>query len=110
MLPLRLELQAFGPFPSKTVLDFRELGIHKFFLIHGDTGAGKSTIFDAMTWALYGETSGGFREGAEMRCQLAEPRTLTQVTFDFEVEGKRYRVQRIPSSTAPVFPWTPNWG
>ncbi len=63
MKPLKLTMQAFGPYAAKQELDFRELDGRPFFLIHGPTGSGKTTILDAMSFALYGETSGGERDG-----------------------------------------------
>ena len=96
MRPICLKISAFGPFTGSTTIDFRELGAHKFFLIHGDTGAGKTTVFDAMTFALYGDTSGGARDGSQMRCQQSDPAVTTEVVFDFAVGAARYRIRRLP--------------
>lgn len=94
-------MRAFGPYPGEQVLNFRELGDRSFFLIHGPTGSGKSTILDAICYALYGDTSGGDRDGREMRSHLAEPGDLTEVTFDFALGGEAYRVTRRPEQERP---------
>lgn len=96
MRPLRLTFSAFGPYVGRTVLDFTRLGAHRLFLICGPTGAGKSTILDAMCYALYGDTSGGERSGADLRSSYAGPDILTEVTFDFALGEKTYRVRRCP--------------
>jgi len=83
MKPLRLIMEAFGPYSAKQSLDFAELGGADFFLIHGPTGSGKTTLLDAMAFALYGETSGAGRSGAQMRSQQAESAQETCVRFDF---------------------------
>ena len=96
MKPLIIQMQAFGPFGAQQVVDFRLLGNKTFFLIHGPTGSGKTTILDAMCFALFGDASGGEREGRQMRSHHADAETLTEVTFDFELADKRYRVRRVP--------------
>ena len=107
MRPHVLVMQAFGPYGGRQVLDFAELGGHGFFLIHGPTGAGKTTILDAMAFALYGDTSGGptndprARQGRDMRSDHADPALRTEVVFDFSVGDKRYRVQRSPEQQRP---------
>ncbi|HEY3375912.1 MAG TPA: AAA family ATPase, partial [Armatimonadota bacterium] len=101
MKPLVLTIDAFGPFATRQVLDFRLLDDRSLFLIHGPTGAGKSTILDAMCFALYGETSGGERKGQQMRCHQAEPNVATEVTFDFAIGAERYRVWRRPEQSRP---------
>lgn len=94
MKPIYIEMQAFGSYLEKKI---GFLGVdHGLFLITGDTGAGKTTIFDAITFALYGKTSGGKRDGRMMRSQYAEKRLLTQVRFQFEYAGDIYTVTRIP--------------
>ncbi len=95
MRPLRLEMSAFGPYAGTEILDFSALGAHRLFLICGPTGAGKSTILDAMCYALYGKTSDD-RSGKNLRSGYAAPDVLTRVVFDFAIGGKRYRVARIP--------------
>jgi exonuclease SbcC len=89
-------MRAFGPYTDEQVLDFRLLGDRSFFLIHGPTGAGKSTILDAICFALYGETSGGDRQTSSMRSDHALPEAPTEVTFDFTLAGSHYRVTRCP--------------
>jgi len=96
MRPLRLTMEAFGPYSGCQKLDFSALGNHEFFLIHGPTGSGKSTLLDAICYALYGETSGAGRSGAQMRSQQADETTETKVTFDFRIASKIYRVERRP--------------
>ena len=96
MRPLRLEMSAFGPYAGTEILDFSALGAHRLFLICGPTGAGKSTILDAMCYALYGKTSGGDRSGKSLRSGYAAPDVLTRVVFDFAIGEKHYRVLRVP--------------
>nr|WP_246462485.1 SbcC/MukB-like Walker B domain-containing protein [Pelagicoccus albus] len=93
---MRLTLSAFGPYAEPQTLDFAELGGREFFLIHGPTGSGKTTLLDAITYALYGETSGAGRNGAQMRSQQADTKTLTFVRFDFCVGENYFRVERQP--------------
>lgn len=95
MRPERLVLSAFGSYAGRTEIDFtRQRG--GLFLISGDTGSGKTTIFDAITYALYNRTSGGERSGAMMRSQYAKPEQETYVEFWFEYAGESYRVRRNP--------------
>jgi DNA repair protein SbcC/Rad50 len=96
MRPLVLGLSAFGPYAGQQIVDFRELGDRSLFLIHGPTGAGKTTLFDAICFALYGDTSGGDRDGRGMRSDHADPETLTEVSLDFALGAERYRVSRRP--------------
>jgi exonuclease SbcC len=96
MKPLVLEMQAFGPFAHRQIIDFQLLGEKTFFLIHGPTGSGKTTILDGMSFALFGDTSGGEREGRQMRSHHADSGTLTTVTFDFALGSLHYRVKRSP--------------
>ncbi|TYO95104.1 AAA family ATPase [Desulfallas thermosapovorans] len=101
MKPLRLIMCAFGPYAGVQEIDFTELGDRSFFLIHGPTGAGKTTILDAMCFALYGDTSGAQREGKQMRSDHANPDTVTEVTFDFAIGSGVYRVRRRPEQERP---------
>ena len=101
MKPLFLRIQAFGPFSGAQALDFRELGDNPLFLISGATGSGKTTILDAICFALYGDTSGKVREAREMRSHHASPETLTEVAFEFTLGDKVYRVHRIPEQERP---------
>jgi exonuclease SbcC len=96
MKPLVLEMQAFGPFARKQVIDFRELEGKTFFLIHGPTGSGKTTILDGICFALFGDSSGGERDGRQMRSHHADADTLTDVRFDFALGPQHYRVRRVP--------------
>lgn len=101
MRPLTLEMQAFGPFAGRERLDFAALGEHPLFLIHGPTGAGKSSILDALCVALYGDTAGGERRAAQMRCHHAAESVRTEVVFEFTLGAERYRVRREPEQTRP---------
>lgn len=89
-------MRAFGPYAGLQELDFGRLGKADFFLIHGPTGSGKTTLLDAMTFALFGQTSGSGRTGAQMRSQLADADTITSVKFDFRVGGQVWRMERTP--------------
>ncbi len=100
MKPVKLTMSAFGPYAHKQVLDFTCLGNHTLFLICGPTGAGKSTILDAMCYALYGRTSGDVRTGENMRSSYAGLEEETFVEFDFALGGKYYRVHRSPAQLA----------
>ncbi len=102
MKPLRLEMHAFGPYAGEQVVDFRALGDRRLMLIHGPTGAGKSSILDAICFALYGESSGDERQASEMRCDMADREVLTRVTFDFAMGRDRLRITREPKQQRPA--------
>ncbi|MHB8836632.1 MAG: AAA family ATPase [Candidatus Methylomirabilia bacterium] len=95
MKPLRLEMQAFGPFRGKETVDFEKLS-SSLFLITGPIGAGKTTVLDALCFALYGESSGKGRAAGDLRSHHADATQETEVTLDFSVGGKTYRVKRRP--------------
>ena len=97
MRPTYLELCAFGPYLKKTEIDFSKLGKTGIYLISGDTGAGKTTIFDAICYALYGSPSGADRTAEMVRSSLAAPSDLTYVTLNFELRGKEYIISRSPA-------------
>ena len=101
MRPLYVRMQAFGPYSATQELDFAELGSNDFFLITGPTGSGKTTVLDAMAFALYGDTSGGERDPRDMRSQHAAPDLLTEVQFDFAIGDERYRILRRPQQERP---------
>lgn len=96
MIPIRLELEAFLPFRTHQVLDFSTLTQAGMFLVCGNTGSGKTSIFDAICYALYGETSGGERDSGYLKSQFAEDSTTCFVEFFFESQGKPYRIRRTP--------------
>ena len=101
MKPLKLMMTAFGPYAGTEILDFTILKEHSIFLIHGPTGSGKTTILDAMCFALYGDSSGAEREGKQMRSQHADPRVITEVVFDFVLREESYRIKRHPEQERP---------
>ncbi len=102
MRPIRLTLSAFGPYAGKTVFEMDKLGTQGLYLITGDTGAGKTTIFDAITFALYGEPSGETRETAMLRSKYAAEDTPTEVELTFAYAGKTYHVVRNPEYDRPA--------
>lgn len=101
MRPIRLIISAFGPYAGKTELDFDKLGQSGLYLITGDTGAGKTTIFDAIAYALYGEASGSSRKADLFRSKYALPETPTLVTLTFRYGSKQYTVNRNPEYQRP---------
>ena len=96
MKPISLTIEAFGPYRDSVTLDFSELQNHSMFLISGPTGAGKTSILDAMVYALYGEPSGEVRKTDAIRSDFAEPQHMTRVDFSFAIGEAQYRVERLP--------------
>ena len=98
MKPIYLTLSAFGPYAGKTEVDFSQFGEDGIFLIAGDTGAGKTTIFDAISFALYGEASGGRerRKSKSFRSDYASPQTETYVELTFLHKGEAWKIRRNP--------------
>ena len=96
MKPISLTIEAFGPYRDSVTLDFNELQDHSMFLIAGPTGAGKTSILDAMVYALYGEPSGEVRKTDAIRSDFAEPHRMTRVDFSFAIGNAQYRVERLP--------------
>ena len=96
MRPIKLTVSAFGPYAGKTKFDFDKLGTGGLYLITGDTGAGKTTIFDAITYALYGDPSGNNREVYMFRSKYADIKTPTFVRLTFNYKGKEYTIERNP--------------
>ena len=96
MRPIKLTISAFGPYKDKTVIDFTKLGERGLYLITGDTGAGKTTIFDAICFALYGEPSGSSRDPKMFRCKYSDANVPTFV----ELISPLAFIQR--GSTIPV--------
>ncbi len=101
MKPVKLTISAFGPYAGTQVIDFRVLGDRSFFLIHGPTGSGKTTILDAICFALYGDTSGAERKGEQMRSDHADVTVPTEITFDFVLGADSYRILRYPEQERP---------
>lgn len=103
MRPLKLTMSAFGPYAKETILDFAQLGEQNIFVITGPTGAGKTTIFDAICYAFYGETSGAEREVRGLRSDFVLPdeAQVTYVELVFMVRGKVYKIRRQPAQKLP---------
>lgn len=101
MRPEKLTISAFGPYADKTEIDFSRLGEGGLYLITGDTGAGKTTIFDAITFSLYGQASGQVRDSAMFRSKYADTATETFVELEFSYQGKKYQIFRSPEYMAP---------
>ena len=101
MRPHKLTISAFGPYAGKTEIDFDKFGLQGLFLITGDTGAGKTTIFDAITYALFGEASGSSRDDSMFRSTYADPNVPTFVELQFEYGSKQYTVMRSPKQERP---------
>ena len=102
MRPVKLTMSAFGPYAGETAVEFDKLGESGLYLITGDTGAGKTSIFDAITYALYGEASGDSREVSMLRSKYAEAETPTFVELEFVYAGKKYTVRRNPDYERPA--------
>lgn len=102
MRPVKLTMSAFGPYAGQEIIDFELLGKRGLYLITGDTGSGKTTIFDAITFALYGEPSGNIRENSMLRSKYAEDDVPTFVELDFEYAGKTYNIKRNPEYERPA--------
>ncbi len=102
MRPTKLTISAFGPYAGLTKLDMTKLGDHGLYLITGDTGSGKTTLFDAIAFALYGEASGDNRETSMFRSKYAAPETPTFVEMTFRYGAKEYTVRRNPEYERPA--------
>ncbi len=102
MRPLKLKISAFGPYAGVTVIDLEKLGTNGIYLITGDTGAGKTTIFDAITYALFGSPSGDNRDASMLRSKYADANTPTEVELLFLNGGKEYTVKRNPEYDRPA--------
>lgn len=102
MRPVKLVMSAFGPYAREETIDFDKLGSEGLYLISGDTGAGKTTIFDAITFALFGEASGDTRKADMLRSKYAEPSQPTYVALTFAHKGDIYSLKRNPSYMRPA--------
>ena len=101
MRPLKITMSAFGPYAGEVTLDMQKLGKSGIYLITGDTGAGKTTIFDAISYALYGEASGNYRENTTLRSKYASADTPTFVELEFEYNNEIYKISRNPEYPRP---------
>ncbi|EUJ51119.1 AAA family ATPase [Listeria rocourtiae] len=101
MRPLKLTMQAFGAYAKSETIDFTELGQERIFVISGKTGAGKSTIFDAISFAIFGRANTNEREGFSLRSHYASAEDLTEVSLEFLLRDVRYLVRRIPQQDVP---------
>lgn len=99
MRPLKLAMQAFGPFAAQEVIDFTLFGDNAFLLIHGPTGAGKTSLLDAICYALYGSPSGSTRDERTIRSQHAPDDLLCEVEFLFQIGPRRFSIKRSPEQT-----------
>lgn len=101
MKPVKLTMQGFGPYSGREIIDFSMLGKNNLFLITGPTGAGKTTILDAISYVLYGESSGNERSGEELRSHWSQMDLVTEVMFDFMIGNSCYRIRRQPKQRIP---------
>ncbi len=101
MRPLKITMSAFGPYAGEVTLDMQKLGKSGIYFITGDTGAGKTTIFDAISYALYGEASGNYRENTTLRSKYASADTPTFVELEFEYNNEIYKINRNPEYPRP---------
>ncbi|NQZ30262.1 MAG: SMC family ATPase [Oceanospirillaceae bacterium] len=101
MKPITLEITAFGPFAGTEFIDFRLLGSQPLFLINGVTGAGKTTVLDAICFALYGKTTGDERDATQMRCDNAASDVLSAVEMHFSIGSAHYKIRRVPEQWRP---------
>lgn len=101
MKPITLTITAFGPYAGQQVIDFSQLQNRKMFVISGKTGSGKTTIFDAISFAIYGKPSGDNRSASEMRSQFANPKQPTEVALLFELKGRTFWIRRTPQQEKP---------
>lgn len=101
MRPLKITMSAFGPYAGEVTLDMQKLGKSGIYLITGDTGTGKTTVFDAISYALYGEASGNYRENTTLRSKYASADTPTFVELEFEYNNEIYKINRNPEYPRP---------
>lgn len=101
MRPLKITMSAFGPYAGEVTLDMQKLGKSGIYLITGDTGAGKTTVFDAISYALYGEASGNYRENTTLRSKYASADIPTFVELEFEYNNEIYKINRNPEYPRP---------
>ncbi|MDD6879974.1 MAG: SMC family ATPase [Firmicutes bacterium] len=102
MRPIKLKISAFGPYAGITEIDMTRLGNKGLYLITGDTGAGKTTIFDAICFALYGSASGDIRENSMLRSKYADAETPTEVELEFANKGQIFHIKRNPEYMRPA--------
>ncbi len=101
MRPHRLSLTAFGSFPGSETVDFDALTESGLFLVHGPTGAGKTTVLDALSFALYGQVPGQRNSARSLRCDHAPPAAGPSVTLEVTIRGRLFRIQRSPAWQRP---------